>query len=99
MEPADAVERLISYQYGPAVADYYINCPIDGAVKESGPLNTLVRQARLKIDKTEKLVSEFAALTELNYSPKDVSMKLKCAYLLPFPNKFLFKLSGSTFSR
>lgn len=72
MEPAVAVERVISYQYGPAVADYYINCPIDGAVKESGPLNTLVRHARLKIDKTEKSVSEFATITELNYSPKDV---------------------------
>ena len=73
MDPAVAVERVISYQYGPAVADYYIKCPIDGAVKESGPLNTLVRQARLKIDKTEKSVAEFVAITELNYSPKDVT--------------------------
>lgn len=72
IDPADVIERLVSNQYGVAVADYYINCPVDGGVKESGPLNTYVRQARLSIEKSEQLVADFAVLTELNYSPKDV---------------------------
>ena len=73
VDPASAVERIIANQYGSAVADYYIHCPVDGAIKESGPLNTLVRQARLNIDKSESLVSEFATIAEMNFSPKDVS--------------------------
>jgi hypothetical protein len=76
VDPATAVERIVANQYGNAIADYYIHCPADGVVKESGPLNTLVRQARLNIDKSEQLVAEFAALTELNYSPKDIQPSL-----------------------
>lgn len=72
IDPANVVESLVANQYGVAVADYYIHCPVDGGVKESGPLNTFVRQARLNIEKSEKLVAEFAVITELNYSPKDV---------------------------
>ena len=73
IDPATVLERLVANQYGAAVADYYIRCPVDVGVKESGPFNTLVRQARLNIDKSEQLVADFATLTEMNYSPKDVS--------------------------
>ena len=72
IDPASVIQRLIANQYGGAIADYYIHCPIDGVIKESGPLNTFVRRARLNIEKSEQLVAEFAILTELNYSPKDV---------------------------
>lgn len=77
IDPATVLERLVANQYGSAVADYYIRCPVDGAVKETGPLNVLVRQARLSIEKSEQLVSDFATLTEMNYSPKDVSTTCK----------------------
>lgn len=80
IDPASVLERLVANQYGSAVADYYIRCPVDGAVKESGPLNTLIRQARLSIDKSELLVADFATLTELNYSPKDVSLSYSLGY-------------------
>lgn len=73
VDPAGVIERLIANQYGADVADYYIHCPVDGAVKESGPFNNFVRQARLNIEKSEQLVAEFAALAEMHYSPKDVS--------------------------
>ena len=80
MEPANYAEHIISSQYGPAIADYYVHCPSDGAVKESGPLNTLVRQARLNIDKSEQLVAEFVTLAESHYSPKDVSLSTLLFY-------------------
>jgi hypothetical protein len=73
VDPAGVVERLVANQYGADIADYYMRCPIDGVVKESGPLNTFVRQARLNIEKSEQLVAEFAVLAEMHYSPKDVS--------------------------
>lgn len=80
IDPASVLERLVANQYGNAVAEYYIRCPVDGAVKESGPFNALVRQARLNIDKSEQLVSDFATLTEMNYSPKDVSAGLRILF-------------------
>ncbi len=67
------MERLVASQYGTVIAEYYIHCPADGAVKESGPLNVLVRQARLNIDKSSLLVAEFVTLSESYYSPKDVN--------------------------
>ncbi len=76
VDPAGVVERLVANQYGADIADYYMRCPIDGVVKESGPLNTFVRQARLNIEKSEQLVAEFAVLAEVHYSPKDVSNTL-----------------------
>ena len=78
VDPASAVERIIANQYGSDVADYYIHCPVDGAVKESGPLNEFVRQARLNIEKSESLISEFAAFADKNLSPKDVSHCFSC---------------------
>ncbi len=83
IDPASVVQRLIANQYGGAIADYYIHCPIDGVIKESGPLNTFVRQARLSIEKSEQLVAEFAILTETNYSPKDVIFLF--LFIDPFP--------------
>jgi len=95
VDPASAVERIIANQYGSAVADYYIHCPVDGAIKESGPLNTLVRQARLSIDKSESLVSEFASLAEVNYSPKDVQPSMdKLIRSLKTANQNLATLAG-----
>ncbi|KAI9561865.1 hypothetical protein GHT06_012827 [Daphnia sinensis] len=76
VDPAGVIERLIANQYGADVADYYIHCPVDGAVKESGPFNNFVRQARLNIEKSEQLVAEFAAVAEMHYSPKDVQPSL-----------------------
>lgn len=89
IDPATVLERLVANQYGSAVADYYIRCPVDGAVKETGPLNVLVRQARLSIEKSEQLVSDFATLTEMNYSPKDVSTILLTSQNRKFPYYYI----------
>lgn len=68
---------------------------MDGAVKETGPLNVLVRQARLSIEKSEQLVSDFATLTEMNYSPKDVQPSLdKLTRSLKMANQNLATLAG-----
>lgn len=69
-DPSTYVESLVAQTYGHPIADYYIHCPVDGAVKESGPLNTLVRQARLNIEKSEQLVAQFVTISETYYSAK-----------------------------
>lgn len=89
MDPASVIESIIANQYGADVANYYIYCPVDGAIKESGPLNTFVRQARLNIEKSEQLVAEFAALAEMHYSPKDVSLMFLCAFFFSLLTEFL----------
>lgn len=95
VDPASAVERIIANQYGSDVADYYIHCPVDGAVKESGPLNEFVRQARLNIEKSESLISEFAAFADKNLSPKDMQPSLdKLTRYLKTANQNLATLAG-----
>ena len=71
MDTTGAVETIVADQYGSAIADYYIHCPVDSD-KRSGPLNTLVLQARSNIDDSLRLIEQFAALSETSYSPKDV---------------------------
>jgi len=75
VDTTGAVETIVADQYGSAIADYYIHCPVDSD-KRSGPLNTLVLQARSNIDDSLRLIEQFAALSETSYSPKDMQPSL-----------------------
>ena len=73
VDSTSAVQNIVANQYGSAIADYYIHCPADVVNgRRNGPLNTLVLQSQLNVDESVRLVAQFAALTEMNYSPKDV---------------------------
>lgn len=71
VDTTGAVETIVADQYGSAIADYYIHCPVDSD-KKSGPLNTLILQAHLNIDESVRLVNQFSNISETSYSPKDV---------------------------
>jgi len=75
VDSTSAVQNIVANQYGSAIADYYIHCPADVVNgRRNGPLNTLVLQSQLNVDESVRLVAQFAALTEMNYSPKDPSL-------------------------
>jgi len=73
VDTTGAVETIVADQYGSAIADYYIHCPVDSD-KKSGPLNTLILQAHLNIDESVRLVNQFSNISETSYSPKDPSL-------------------------
>lgn len=71
MDTTGAVETIVADQFGSAITDYYIYCPMDGD-KRNSPFNTLILQARLNIDESVRLVDQFDVVYETSYPPKDV---------------------------
>lgn len=75
VDTTGAVETIVADQFGSAITDYYIYCPMDGD-KRNSPFNTLILQARLNIDESVRLVDQFDVVYETSYPPKDIQPSL-----------------------